>query len=404
MNVSDFIARRYLLARRSLGVINIISMISAAGIAIGCAALVIILSIYNGFDSIVRQMNDSFTADILVQPASGKTLDASAEAFSRISSDPRVKALCPVVEENVFIQYEDRHVVATAKGVADGYEEVTGLKDHICDGAFELRFGEIDQMVLGRTIAMKLQLSTAFVSPLEVYFPSRVEKVDLLDPLSTLHKERLFPGGIVSLEQVFDQKYVFVPLATMRRLLEYDTEASSVEIFLNPDGIGSDGFASRSVLSYVSDTLGGGYVVKDRRQQNQMLYKLLRYEKIAIYLILLFVMVIITFNIFSSLSMLIIEKCHDVEILRSMGADDAMVSRIFVMEGCLVSLSGIIAGTLLGLAVCLLQQRFGFVKMPGNFVISAYPVVIRWTDILITVAGVGLIGFLVSLLTKAQKL
>lgn len=404
MNVSDFIARRYLFAKKSLGVINIISMISAAGIATGCAALVIILSIYNGFDSIVRGLNNSYTADILVEPAQGKTLDASDPSFFKLNDDPRVKAVCSVIEENVFIQYDDRHIVATAKGVDSLYTSVTGLCDYLTEGSFDLTFGDLNQMVLGRTIALQLGASTAFVTPLEVYFPSRSAKVDMLDPLASLHKERLFPSGIVSLEQNFDQKYVFMPLSSLRRLLEYDTQASCLEIYLNAEGLNSRGFAKKDLLEEVKAGLGPDYVVKDKQQQNQMLYKLLLYEKIAIYLILLFVMVIISFNIFSSLSMLIIEKRQDVEILRSMGADDSLVRRIFVREGWLISLFGIAAGILIGLLVCWLQQRFGFVKMPGNFVVTAYPVVVKFTDVALVAAGVGLIGYMVSLLTKAQKM
>ncbi|MBQ0124655.1 MAG: FtsX-like permease family protein [Bacteroidales bacterium] len=404
MNVSDFIARRYLFARKSLGVINIISMVSASGIAVGCAALIIILSIYNGFDLLVRNLNNSYTADILVQPSEGKTLDTRSAGFSEVAKFPGIRAFCPVIEENVFIQYEGRHVVAAAKGVDSLYERTTGLRKYLCEGSFELKYGDIKQMVLGRTIALRLGVSTSFVSPLEVYFPDRNGKVDMLDPMSSLHMERLFPGGIISLEQGFDQKYVFLPIESMRSLLEYESEATSVELYLTDEGLNKNGFAKKALLDNVKRTLGDGYTVKDKREQNQMLYKLLKYEKTAIYLILLFVVVIISFNIFSSLSMLIIAKRGDAMTLRSMGAEKSLINNIFLKEGLLVSALGIISGIVLGLLVCWLQQKFSLVKMPGNFVIDAYPVVVQWGDVALTALGVGLIGYAVSLLAKSQRL
>ncbi|MBR3450202.1 MAG: ABC transporter permease [Bacteroidales bacterium] len=399
MRLSRFIAWRYLFAKKSHNVINIISIISAAGIAIGCAALVIILSIYNGFDSIVRDLNDSHTADVLVTPATGKVFDPDAR-FDFLKDDPRVRAACGVLEESVFVQYGDRNKVVVAKGVDSLYERVTGLREHLTEGEFSLGFGDLDQVVLGRTIALELGARPAFLQPLVAWFPSRTAQVDLLNPLSSLRQVKLHPAGIVSLEQNFDQKYMFLPLDALQELLEYDGEVSGVEIYLTEAGLDRHGLASRELLTQLRATLGDGFSVRDRQQQNTTLYKLLKYEKIAIYLILLFVMLIISFNIYGSLSMLIIEKRDDIATFRSMGADDSLIGQIFVREGWLISLLGIAVGIVLGLLVCWAQQRFGFVKMPGNFVVDAYPVVVRVADILIIVAGVALIGWLISLLTR----
>ena len=399
MRLSRFIAWRYLFAKKSHNVINIISIISAAGIAIGCAALVIILSIYNGFDSIVRDLNDSHTADVLVTPASGKVFDLDGR-FDFLKEDPRVRAACGVLEESVFVQYGDRNKVVVAKGVDSLYERVTGLREHLTEGEFALGFGDLDQVVLGRTIALELGARPAFLQPLVAWFPSRTAQVDLLNPLASLRQVKLHPAGIVSLEQNFDQKYMFLPLDALQELLEYDDEVSGVEIYLTEAGLDRHGLASREVLSQLRSALGDGFTVRDRQQQNTTLYKLLKYEKIAIYLILLFVMLIISFNIYGSLSMLIIEKRDDIATLRSMGADDTLIGQVFVREGWLISLLGIAVGIVIGLLVCWAQQRFGLVKMPGNFVVDAYPVVVRLTDILIIVAGVAFIGWLISLLTR----
>ena len=399
MRLSRFIAWRYLFAKKSHNVINIISIISAAGIAIGCAALVIILSIYNGFDSIVRDLNDSYTPDVLVSPASGKVFAYDAR-FDFLDADPRVRARCGVLEENVFAQYGERNKVVTARGVDSLYETTTRLRDFLVEGSFDLSYGDLYQVVLGRTVALELGVRTSFLQPLTVWFPSRTQQVDLLNPLSSLRQEKLHPAGIVALEQNFDQKYLFMPLAALRELLEYDDAVSGVEIYLAPEGLNRKGMASRRFLDELQETLGDGFVVRDRQQQNTMLYRLLKYEKIAIYLILLFIMLIISFNIYGSLSMLIIEKRDDIATLRAMGADDALVERIFVREGWLISLLGIAVGVLAGLGVCWAQQRFGLVKMPGNFVVDAYPVVIQTSDILIIIAGVALIGWLISFLTR----
>lgn len=400
MHISDFIARRYLFAKKSHNVINVISIISAVGIAVGCAALVIILSIYNGFDSVVRSLGDTWTADLLVTPKTGKVFGGSAAHNAALSSDGRIRTCCGILEENVYVRYGEYTAVVTARGVDSLYVAQTGLKDHITGGEFSLMKGEIPQAVVGRTIALGLRLNTAFLTPLEVYFPSRSQEVDILNPLNSLHRLNMYPSGVVSLEQGFDSKYMFVPRKVLEDLLEYDDEVSSVEIYLTPDGLDKRGMALREIQQEVEKEYGEGYLVRNRQEQNDTLYKLLVYEKTAIYLILLFIIIIISFNIFSSLSMLIIEKKGDTETLRAMGADDKTIRRIFVREGWLISLVGIAAGIFVGLAVCLLQQYFGIVKMPGNFVIEAYPVVIQWQDIVLTALGVGLIGYLVSLLTK----
>ena len=399
MKLSRFIAWRYLFASKSHNVINVISIISAVGIAIGSAALVIILSIYNGFDAIVRDLNDSYTADALVTPAAGKVFSLD-DRFDFLREDPRVRAASGVLEESVFVQYGDHNKVVVARGVDSLYEQVTGLRDHLTEGEFALTFGSLNQVVLGRTVALELGVRTSFLQPLTAWFPSRTRQVDLLDPLASLRKVKLHPAGIVSLEQDFDQKYMFMPLSALRDLLEYDDQVSGLEIYLAPEGLNRHGLASREFLTDVRTALGDDFVVRDRQQQNTMLYKLLKYEKIAIYLILLFVMLIISFNIYSSLSMLIIEKRDDIGTLRAMGADEGLVEQIFVREGWLISLLGIAVGVAVGLAVCWAQQRFGLVKMPGNFVVDAYPVVVQASDVLIVIAGVALIGWLISLLTR----
>ncbi len=399
MKLSRFIARRYLFARKSHQVINLISGIAAAGIAVGCAALVVILSVYNGFDLVVRSLSDAHTPDVRITPAGGKVFDYDSR-FDFLDGDPRVAAACGVLEERVFVQYGEREKVVTARGVDSLYERATGLRDYVVEGDFELKFGQLNQVVLGRTVALELGARPAFLQPLTAWFPGRTAKVDMLDPLASLRQVKLHPAGIVSLEQEFDQKYMFMPLEAMRELLEYSDEVSALEVYLDSSVLDRHGMAPKALLREWQAALGEDFKVSDRRQQNTALYKVLVYEKIAIFLIMLFVMLIVSFNIFGSLSMLIIEKRDDIATLHAMGADDSLVSGIFVREGWMISLLGIVSGLVLGLLVCWAQMRFGFVKMPGNFVIDAYPVVIQPLDLVLTVAGVSLIGLLISFLTR----
>ena len=402
MNLPGFIARRYLFARKSHNVINIVSGISAAGIATGCAALIIILSIYNGFDSIIRTLSDSHTPDLLIRSADGRRFNPEAEALAALRTEAGVRTTCGTLEEKVYLRYGERQCVATAKGVDTEYQQVTGLQDYVVEGAFTLTDSTgRPGAVIGRTLALELGLRPVFLTPLEVWFPSRSAEISLLDPFSALHREVLEPRGIVSLEQAFDKKYVFVPLATLRALLEEPENVSAVEVYFAPEALNRSGLVPPAQQKRIAAALGDGFTVRNRHQQNDTVYKLLSYEKAAIYAILLFIVLIISCNIFGSLSMLVIEKQADVKILESMGADSKLTRGIFVREGWYISLLGVAIGTAVGLLVCFLQQQFGFVKMPGNFVVDAYPVVIRWRDVLITVASVSLIGYLAARLARA---
>ena len=259
-------------------------------------------------------------------------------------------------------------------------------------------------MVLGSTIAHDLRLGMGFMTPLEVYFPSRTARISLADPTSALKKTNLFPAGIIALEKSFDEQYVYMPIDALRKLLEYDKEVSMLEIRLKPETLTADGIISRQTQKEIAALFGDGFTVKNKYQQNESLYKMMTYEKLAIYLILLFVVLIISCNVFGSLSMLIIEKQDDIEILRSMGADDRTINRIFTTEGWMISLLGAAAGVLIGVLVCLAQQYFHLVKLPGNFIVSYYPVHIKLLDILIVFVSVAAIGYLMSHFVKAVRI
>jgi len=387
-----FIAKRYLFAKKSHNVINIISLISVVGIAIGTAALIIILSVYNGFEGFIKSLNDVHEADMLITSVKGKSFIPQGEEWDTLREDPAVMHLSEVVEENVFVKYGNQESIATIKGVDSTFELYTKFHKHIKDGKFTLYHGELPQAVLGRLLAYQLGLKIHFTTPLELYFPSRYRKFSVINPAASLNIEKIFPAGIFSLDQVFDKKYIFIPITVARDLLEYDDEVTAIEISLKDKKELPD-FKERA-----KNLLTEEFNVKDRYEQNETLYKMLKSEKLSIYIILLFVLIIISCNLFGSLSMLIIEKKEDTLVFRAMGAQEKIIKRVFLTEGWMISLFGIAGGTFIGLLLCYIQQIFGIIPMPGNFVFESYPVVIKVSDVIITIGGIGAIGFIAAYL------
>ena len=398
MRLAPFIAKRYLFAKKSHNVINIISTISAIGMAVGTAALIIIMSVYNGFDSLVKSMMSNVEPDLLITPATGKVFVPEGETFDWIYDQPSVKNMCCILQEQVFINYDGQQGLAIAKGVDWIYEEESPLKEHIIDGEFKLHRGDIPLTSVGADLAYEMGISPRFVAGIEIYFPSRTRRLSPTSPLSSIETIKVWPSSIFSVNSDVDKSLMILPIEQMQELLEYKNEVSAVEIRL-AEGYGKEEL--RRLQKEIDTRLGEGFEVKDRFQQNESLYKMMKYEKAAIYMILIFVIIIIAFNIFGSLSMLIIEKRPDIDTLRSLGAQESLIKRIFILEGWLISLTGLAAGLVTGIAFTLIQQHLGIIKMPGQFLVQAYPVILSWWDIVITASGVAVIGFLIALLPVA---
>ena len=399
MNLPLFFATRYLFARKSHNVINIISAISSVGMAIGTAALIIILSVYNGFDSLIRDSLSDTDPDILITPSRGKVFVPEGEAFDWAYDSPLIGTMSGVLEENVFVSYDGRQSLAKAKGVDDIYEEETSLASHVLLGEFKLHHGEVAMCAVGAGLARSLELNPKFLAPLEVYYPARDRQISLANPAAALEKLRIHPSCTVSLGADKDNSLVVMPIEELRELLHYRDEVSAVELRVSADCTPKQ---LKGVIRELQDRLGEGFKVSDRVRQNESLFKMMKYEKAAIFLILIFVIIIIAFNIFGSLSMLIIEKQGDIATLESLGAPQTLVRRIFILEGWLISLLGLAAGIVLGTGFALLQQKTGLIGMPGNYMVSSYPVIIKATDVLLTAAGVASIGYLVALLPVAS--
>ena len=403
MRLAPFIAGRYLFAKKSHNVINIISAISAIGMAIGTAALIIILSVYNGFDSLIKSMMSNVEPDLLITPATGKVFIPEGETYDWIYDQPSVASMCCILQEQVFISYDGKQSLATAKGVDWVYEEESPLRNHLAEGEFRLHRGDIPLAAVGASMAYELGLSPRFLAPIEIFYPARTRKISMANPLSSIESIKVWPSCTFAVNNDIDSELMILPIEKMRELLEYNDEVSAVEIRLAE---GTDRKELAELQQEIAARLGDGFKVKDRFQQNESLYKMMKYEKAAIYMILIFVIIIIAFNIFGSLSMLIIEKKQDIETLRYLGAQESLIRRIFILEGWMISLAGLGAGLVLGVGFSLLQQHFGFIKMPGHFVVQAYPIIVSWSDILLTSAGVAVVGYIIALLpvmTKGRK-
>lgn len=394
MNLPLFVAKRYLFAKKSHNVINIISLISAVGIAIGTTALVVVLSVYNGFEGLVKGIYSTYEADLVIEPARGKFFTPEGEGFDAVWGDPRVESVSEVLEENVFLTYAGRQSVAVLKGVDSVYLSKPHLDESVVEGEFALKVKGVDHAVVGRGLARELGLRPHFLDALEVYYPRRDADDILLmmNPMASLSKEILFPSGVVKGDQNVEKSHLFVSIEKARSLLDCSGEVSSLEIIIR------EGEDVDAVQAKFEEALGEGYMVKNRYQQNETIYKMMTYEKVAIYMILLFIIIVVSCNVFGSLTMLIIEKTDDIHTLESMGASHKLIRNIFALEGWLITFLGMICGVVLGVILCWIQQYFGVIKMPGSFIVNSYPVVVNWIDIVITVVGVSFVGFIITAL------
>lgn len=394
MRLAPFIAGRYLFARKSHNVINVISAISALGMAIGTAALILILSVYNGFDKIIKDNMSDVDPDFVVRTVSGKRFEPSGEIIGWLALRPELASVGKVLEENVFVLHEGNQAIASARGVDSVYVQSSGMHNHLLLGKWSLRDGDLPLAAIGTELSSKLNASPNFLTPLTIYYPSAEAQFSPTNPTASLRKEKMLVGSILSVNAEMDAGLLIVPIETMSSLLGCGHEVSRLELRLKP---GLSRRETKVFTKALSEKLGEGFSVLDRYRQHATLYRMMRYEKAAIWLILMFVVVIVALNIFGSLSMLIIEKQDDIATLRALGADDALIRRIFILEGWMVSLLGMLIGLVIGVVLALLQEHLGLVKMPGSFIVDAYPVVLQWGDVLLTAAGVALIGLLVAL-------
>lgn len=420
------IAWRYLFAKKSHNVINIISTISAIGIALGCMVLVVILSVYNGFDNLIKSLYNSYSPNYIIEAAKGKSFTADEALIGKIREQESTLAIAPLVQDNIFCTYNGSQSVATLCGVDSLFLQRSRLADYIVDGSFSTGLGEINGAIVSSKLAITLGIRCRFTTPLMLYYPkmrrdataastaassttatpasitaaASTAASNMQDLLSIL---KAHPSGTIQLEKSFDNGLVYIGIERARQLLQFKENEVSALYLYGPAGREEEA-PSNSLTKRLREALGKEFVVKDRYMQNSTMYKMMRSEKIAVYLILLFVIIIVSFNIFGSISLLIIDKRGDIEILRSMGAREPLIKRVFMLQGFLISALGTLIGTALGVGLSLLQYHFEIIKLPGNFIIDHYPVEIVPQDLLYIVAGVLAAGYLISRLPLRKEL
>ncbi len=392
MKTAFYIARRYLISKKSVNVINIISGISIAGVTVGTFALIVILSVFNGLDTSIKTLFSSFDPDIKISAAKGKSFELKDGDFDGIKKLSGIVSVTPVIEEDAMLRYGDREYFATIKGVPVNYSETSGLDTScITSGRFLLEAKQIPYAVVGQGVAYYLSVGLNFTDPVHIY--TLKKGVNGRPSLSNaFNHSTIYASGVFANQQEIDSKYVMVPFAYAQELFQLGTRVSAVELGLKK------GILGESVQPEIRRILGEKFVVKTQFEQHELFYRVMKSEKWAIFIILGFILVIASFNILGSLSMLIIDKKADIAILQSMGANQKMIRTIFLFEGWMISLAGAVFGLILGILICWIQIKYGILKIPGNegsFIFSSYPVEIRMGDlaaIFLLVTGIGFLA------------
>lgn len=395
MNVSFFIARRYLFSKKSHNVVNVISAISVCGIAVATAAIVCVLSIFNGFGGIVEGTFNAFDPDLKITVKEGKVFDYHTPEFEKALQINGIQIISESLEENALFMFGESQVPVLMKGVSEEFKLMTDMEKLLLEGSFNLREDVVDYTTLGSGLAMTLGARPGFINPIEIYAPKRDVRVNLANPAAAFTRAYIQIGGVFSLNSPeYDEQMAIVPIQLARDLFGYENQVTSLDIKLEPN------VSVNRVKREIERILGDDFLVEDRYQQQKESYRMMQIEKWVTFLIMVFVLLIAVFNLVGSLSMLIVEKRDDIKSLQNMGASEQLISRIFLYEGWLISFIGIISGIITGLALCLLQQYFGLLQLsdtPGAYIIEAYPVIVKMTDVVIAFAVVSLISLLTVL-------
>lgn len=394
MNLALHIAKRYLFAKKSHNAINIISFISVCTIAVSAAALVCALSVFNGFTGLVAQSFSSIDPQLQIVPVQGKVFDPADAKIQQVKKLASIDFTSESLEENALLKFEDRQKPIILKGVSPEFINLANMERLMLDGKFALREGDVDNAVIGAGLAMTLGVGANFLSPVEIYVPKRNTKVNLANPMSAFTTDEAFVSGVFALNQVkYDDQMLIVSIDLARELLYYENEISSLDIKIK------DGESVEDVKKEIKAIIGDTYLVKDRFEQQADMYRMVNVEKWVTFLILCIIVVIAVFNVVGSLSMLILEKTEDIKILQNLGANNMLITRIFMFEGWMITFVGTLAGLILGLVVCLIQQYFGILKLgsSGAFIVEAYPVLVEPFDVVLIFATISLVGVLAVL-------
>lgn len=388
------IAWRYLFSKKQFNAIHIITAISSAAVGVVTAAMICVLSVMNGFGVLVEQMFSQFDPDLRITAQTGKSFSISEEKRGELLDLPSVNLLSESITETALVYFEDKQMPVQLMGVDSCFAALTEIEQIITDGHYEVYDGAFDRAVLGQGLAWKLGIGARFVRGIEVYAPKRDGKVNMLRPDVNFNRETCFISGTFAVnQQKYDENMMLVDINLTRRLLDYSAnEVSALQIGL------VEGYSTKNAKREISSVLGEGYLLQDRYEQQEDFFKILRIEKLLTALLLVFILLIATFNGIGALSMLILDKQQDIRTLSHLGADDKMIRRVFMFEGWISTALGAFAGLIIGLVVCLLQEHLGLLKL-GNgaeYIISSYPVAVQGWDIVLVVIVVLLLGTISS--------
>lgn len=394
MNFPFYIARRYLFSKKSTHAINVISGISIVGVAVATMALVVTLSVFNGFHDLVASFFTQMDPQLKVTPIKGKTAPANDPLLKKIRQLPEVEVATECLEDQALAVYGDRQQMVRVKGVEDNFDLLTHIREILeGDGTFELHAADLFYGIPGIGVAYQLGLGYTYSQPLSIYAPRREGQLDMTDPTEGFVTDDLYsPGVVFCMKQgKYDKNYILTSIQFTRQLFAQDGMLSSLELRLKP------GSNFEQVKAHIEDIAGSRYQIRDRYEQQDDTFRIMKVEKLIAYIFLTFILMIACFNIIGSLSMLIIDKRDDVVTLRNLGASDRQISRIFLFEGRLISCIGAVIGLLFGLLLCWLQQEYGFVRLgnsEGSFVVNAYPVSVHPWDLVLIFITVLAVGFL----------
>jgi lipoprotein-releasing system permease protein len=354
-------------------------------------AFIVVLSVFNGLENLVSSLFNSFDPDLRIETIEGKSFPADTIVISQIKDLPEVSYMSYVIEENVLLEYDKKQIVATMKAVDNKYKNVTGVDTMMYDGVFNLYDNPRSYAVVGYGIASRLGISLNLYYPLRIWAPVRKKGI-LMNVENAFNSDILTVSGIFSVQQEYDDKYVIVPINFARNLMKYGNRATSVEIKL------AKNIDAKRAEKIIQKKVGKGFVVKNRFEQKQLIYKIMRTEKWAVIAILSFILLVSSFNIIGTMIMLIIEKRNDLSTLHAIGADIEKIRRIFLVEGWLISSIGAVLGLIIGLAISLGQQYYGWLKFPssGSFATNSYPVQVHGIDVVFVFIVVMLIGYIVA--------